>query len=265
MSIDNDRKRPFLEEPVYHGCPISWAERFFQGKVSEFRKANIEFDLFLIGIEQEIKKRKITYCDNILLLINGGAKVNWISPKKSLFRTLIKLYNYDFSPKQAVDHIEQCYTKYKRLLNDELEMGNDYELFTARIRWDSSMKDFVKLTLSPKRKNLLILEPYWIRVCFCSMQIERSDYPYNGYPDDDNKIDLIADESTYEDALSLFDYCNGNHFARRIMDITIKKLIENKIISKQPDETVSKYSKTHLFTYSVNVKRYLKLKEDKGW
>ena len=81
----------------------------------------------------------------------------------------------------------------------------------------------------------------------------------------DNKIDLIADESTYEDALSLFDYCNGNRFARRIMDITIKKLAENKIISKQPDETVSKYSKTHLFTCSVNVKRYLKLKEDKRW
>ena len=237
----------------------------FQGKVSEFRKTNKEFDLFLIGIEQEIKKRKITHCDNILLLINGGAKVNWISPKKSLFRTLIKLYNYDFSPKQAVDHIEQCYTRYQRLLNDELEMGNDYEIFTARIRWDSSVKDFVKLTLSPKRKDPLILEPYWIRVSFCSMQIERSDCPYNDYPDDDNKIDLIADESTYEDALSLFDYCNGNRFSRRIMDITIGKLIENKIISKQPDETISKYSKTRLFTYSVNVKRYLKLKEDKGW
>ena len=97
------------------------------------------------------------------------------------------------------------------------------------------------------------------------MQIKRSDCPYNDYPDDDNKIDLIADELTYEDALSLFDYCNGNYFARRIMDITIKKLIENQIISKQPDETVSKYSKIHLFTYSVKVKRYLKLKEDKGW
>ena len=59
MSINNDRKRPFLEEPVYHGCPISWAERFFQGKVSEFRKTNKEFDLFLIGIEQEIKNEKL--------------------------------------------------------------------------------------------------------------------------------------------------------------------------------------------------------------
>ena len=102
-------------------------------------------------------------------------------------------------------------------------------------------------------------------MCFCSIQIKRSNCTYNDYPDDDNKIDLIAGESTYEDALSLFDYCNGKYFARRIMDITIKKLIENQIISKQPDETVSKYSKIHLFAYSVSVKRYLKLKEDKGW
>lgn len=70
MNINNDRKRPFLEEPVYHGCPISWAERFFQGKVSEFRKANKEFDSFLIGIEQEIRERKITYWENILLFIS---------------------------------------------------------------------------------------------------------------------------------------------------------------------------------------------------
>ena len=50
----------------------------------------------------------------------------------------------------------------------------------------------------------MILEPYWIRVCFCSMQIERSDYPYNGYPDDDNKIDLII-----ETELSRLDWANA--------------------------------------------------------
>ena len=121
--------------------------------MSELRKENKEFDSFLIGIEQEIRERKITYCDNILLFISGGAKVNWVTPKKSFFRTLIKLYNYDFSPKQAVYHIERCYSNYQKLLNDEFEMDNDYELFTARIRWDSSMKDFVKINFVSKEKK----------------------------------------------------------------------------------------------------------------
>ena len=29
MIINNDRKKPFLDDHVYLGCPISWAERFF--------------------------------------------------------------------------------------------------------------------------------------------------------------------------------------------------------------------------------------------
>lgn len=261
MATNKERERPFLEEPVFHGCPISCSETYFQQKVKEFRKTNKDFDSFLVGIRQEILLRKITYCDNILLFINGGAKTNWVSPKKSLFRILIKLYNYDFSAKQAVDHIEKCYLKYQRMLNDDFEMSNEYELFTARVRWDSSIRDFVKLSLSPKRKDPLVLEPYWMRITFCSMQIERGDCPYNDYPDGDNKIDLVADESIYEEALQLFDYYNGNRFAIKIMDTAIKELIKNKIISKKPDEAVSEYSKTRLFIYQVNERRYLKLKE----
>ena len=257
-----DKKRPFLEEPVYHGCPISWAERYFRGKVAIFRKKNKEFDSFLKGLAKEIQKRQLTYCDNILLLINGEAKVNWVSPKNSLFRTLIKLYNYDFSARQAVDHIERCYISYQRLLNDTLVMSNEYQIISERTSWDSSIKDYVKLSLSPKRKDPLDLEPYWIRIKFCQMQIEQSDYPYNPYPDCDNKIELVADESTYEDSLRLFDYYNGNRFTKRIIKCAIDELSKNKIIDN-PIKFKTKYDNGVL--YRVNVHRYQKLKEEKYW
>ena len=262
MINDNDRKRPFLEEPVYHGAPLSWAEQYFQERVKEFRKENEEFDLFLKGIDQEISQRKITYCDNILLFIKGEAKVNWVSPAKSLFRTLIKLYNYDFSPRQAVDHIEACYAKYQRLLNDELEMCGEYEFYTARTRWDSSIKDFVELDLSPKRKNPLVLEPYWVRVKFCAMQVQGNNHPYNAFPERDNEIEVIAEESTYDDALRLFDCYNGNHFAKRIMDIAVKELIKHHIIRREPDVAICKLINTKYLLYSFNIRRYEKLKED---
>lgn len=261
--INNDRTRSFLEEPHYSGCPcISNSRRYFRSKLEEFRKNNTEFDVFLKGIEQEIINRKITYCDNILLFIKGEAETNWISPSRSLFRALIKLYNYDFSAKQAVDHIERCHISYQRLLNDKLEMNNEYEIFTTRSRWDSSIKDFVELSLSPKRENTHEYKPYFIRVTFCSLQVDLGSYPYNSYPTCDNKIDLIADESSYDDAISLFDYCNGNRFARRVMDVAIKELIKNKIIGEYPIDAESALSKTPLRLYQVKMKRYLKIKED---
>ena len=261
--INSDRKRPFLEAPVYHGGSLSYCgDRYFQGKVQEFREKNKEFDLFLIGIDQEIRQRKITYCDNILLFIDGKAKVNWVAGTRSLFRILIKLYNYDYSPRQAVNHIEKCYTKYQRLLNDELKMGDEYEFYIARSHWDSSIKDFVEISLSPKRSGPRVLAPYCIRVKFCSLQIVESNIPDNPYPNSENEIRLIAEESTYDDALLLFDYCNGNHFARRIMDITVKELNKHDIIRYEPKEVLNKFINIKILLYSFNIRRYEKLKKD---
>lgn len=258
--MSNDRTRPYIEEPVFHGCPISWARKYFQGQVEKYRKNYREFDAFLQEIKEDIQKRNIKYCDNILQLIDGKAQTNWVSPRKSLFRQLLKLYNYDFSGKQAVDYIERCYTSYQRLVNDVLLMGNEYEIFTARTIWDSSIRDFVKLSLCPKQKNPLELEPYFINVTFCSLQIDSGTYPYNPGLSSDNKISLVADNQTFEDALYLFDYYNGNHFVKRIIEITISELSKNKIIEKQC-EYKNKYSKSAV--YKVKVKRYYKVDPSK--
>ena len=217
--------RPLIKEPIYHGCPISWSEKYFQGKVKEYRKENKEFDIFLNELKEEILKRNINYCYNILEFINGNAKSNWVSPKDSLFRMLIKLYNSNKSVSQVIDYIEKCYITYQTLLNYEYEMLDEYEVFKDKSRWDSSIKDFIKLYLSNKKE-------YKILVKFCSLQIIESDHPYNGYPLCDSEVSIISNESIYEDALKLFDYYNGNHFNKRIINITISKLIKNNIIDK---------------------------------
>jgi hypothetical protein len=252
-TINNERKRPFIEEPAYYGCPISWAERFFQSKVEEYRKENKEFDLFLIELKDEILKQNITYCDNIIQLIDGKAKTNWVSPKNSLFRMLIKLYNYDFSGSQAVDHIKRCYLAYQRLLSDELEIVNEYEVLAQRTIWNSSIRDFVRLTIVPKREDHLKVEPYFVRVLFCSMQIQDSNYPYNGYLQCDNEVNLCSDISLYEDSLRLFDYYNGNRFSKRVMKIAVSEMIKHNIIS-DPVEIKTPYYSALL--YNVNIKRY---------
>ena len=258
--MSNDRTRPFIEEPVFHGCPISWARKYFQSQVEKYRKNFGEFDTFLLEIKEEIQKRNLKYCDNILKLINGESEANWVSPKKSLFRQLIKLFNYDFSGKQAVDYIERCYKSYQRLLNDKLLMGNEYEIFTTRTMWDSSTRDFIKLALCPKQKDLLELEPYFINVTFCSLQVDRGSYPYNPGIASDDAISIAADDSTFEDALYLFDYYNGNLFVKHVFDKATSELEKNKIIEKLCEYKAG-FSKCTL--YRVMVKRCYKVDESK--
>lgn len=72
--MDNDRTRPFLEEPVYSGVPVSWATNFLQSKIKKYRESNPLFYEYLINIYKEIKGRDLSYCDNIPLFLEGDLK-----------------------------------------------------------------------------------------------------------------------------------------------------------------------------------------------
>ena len=157
--MDNDRTRPILEVPVYSGVPASWATKFLQSKLKKYRECNPLFDEYLNNTYEEIKGRNLSYCDNILLLLEGDAKPTWITPSKSILRTIIKLFNYDLSSKQTVDYIEKCHDAYEFLLNNELKVSKEYSVFAKSCSWDNNTRDFIKLSLEPVKtsKNY-----YWV-------------------------------------------------------------------------------------------------------
>ena len=253
--MDNDRTRPFLEEPIYSGVPVSWATKFLQSKLKKYREDNPLFDEYLNKIYKEIEGRKLSYCDNILLFLKGEAKPNWITPSKSLLRTFIKLFNYVFSAKQTVDYIEKCHSVYDYLLNNELKVSSEYSIFSKTCTWDGNTRDFVQLSLVPVEQFDNYDEYYWIDIAFCSLQDTLGDVDFFG----DNKIEFKAGKAVYEDALSLFDIYQGSKFLNKCLKLTVSELIKYRVID-EPVKVTYKY--TDALFYRINKHLTFELKQE---
>ena len=225
--MEKERARPFLLEPVYHGAPLSWVQKYFRGRLHSFRKENAEFDEFLNGIEKEINERQLDYCGNILLFLNGEAEPNWISPKNSLFKMFIKLYNYDFSSKQAVDYIEKCHETYLFLIDNKLKLSNEYSVYSKRNRWDGSTIDYLEISLSPIKETKDWDDYYFIDLVFGSYQEHNRDLDYSC----NLEIHIKSGREIYEDSLKLFDYYQGNKYLNQVLQFAISELLKKKIIT----------------------------------
>ena len=223
--MEKERTRPFLLEPVFHGAPTNWAKKYFSGKLYKFRKENPEFDGFLKEIKQIIEERKLDYCDNILLFLNGDAEANWVSPKKSLFRLFIKLFNYDFSSRQTVDYIEECHSTYLNLIDEKLCLSNEYQINIEQSRWDGAIRDFLDISLNPTKEENDWDDYYFIDLHFGSIQ-ESRDVNYLC----DTKMTLRSGKTIYEDALILFDYYQGCKYLNSVLKFAIDELIKKGII-----------------------------------
>ena len=255
--MNNDRTRPFLEEPVYRCAPVSWATEYFRSKLKEYRRNNPLFDEYLNKIREEIEGRKLSYCGNILLFLKGETKTNWVSPSKSLLRTFVKLFNYDFSAKQTVDYIERCHLVYDRLLNDELKVSNEYRIFAKTCSWDGNTRDFVQLSLEPAKNPDNFDDFYWVDITFCSLQATLGDVDFFG----DNKIEFISGKAIYEDALSLFDYYQGSKFLNKCLDFATSQLIKYRIVNK-PVKIIFEFADA-LF-YKINKHLTFKIKQEES-
>ena len=253
--MNNDRTRPFLEEPVYSGVPVSWATKFLQSKLRKYRQDNPLFDEYLNKTHEEIEGRELSYCDNILLLLKGEAKANWITPSKSLLRTFIKLFNYDFSVKQTVDYIEKCHRVYDYLLNNELKVSNEYKIFAKTCFWDGNTRDFVQLSLEPVKNPDNYDDYYWVDIVFCSLQESLGDVDFFG----DNEIDFRSGKAIYQDALSLFDYYQGSKFLNKCLEFAISELTKYRIIDKPAKVT---YKHTDALFYRINKHLTFEIKQE---
>ena len=255
--MDNDRTRPFLLEPVYHGAPVSWTKKYFQGRLRQYRDNHPEFDEYLINVASEISKRELTYCDNILLLAKGDAKTNWVSPARSIFRTFIKLFNYDFSSKQTVDYLEKCHSVYEFLMNNEYVISEEYNIFSKNCTWDNNTRDFVHLYLDPINKPESWDDYFWIDITFCSLQ------EMYGDPDHfcDTEIKIRSGRDIYEDTLSLFDRFQGSKFLHKCLDTAISELRKYRVIEK-PNQINGRFY-TALF-YRINKPHSLRIEDNNG-
>lgn len=226
--MNNDRTRPFLLPPIYHGGPLSWIEKYFRGRLKVFRDENPDFNEYLKEVEQEINDRKLSFCENILLFLQGKTKPNWVCTKKSLLHMFVKLYNYDFSASQTVDYIGKCHNAYNYLLKTELKLSNEYSISIINTRWDFSARDCLKITLSPVIEPNNSDDSFFIRVNLCSITERDTDVDYQS----DTKVELIADKEIYEDALILFDYYQGNKYLNNALKFVIDSLIKYGVIRK---------------------------------
>lgn len=251
--MNNDRTRPLLEAPAYHSVPASWVTKYLQSKVEEYRHNNPLFDEYLSKTHEEIVGRDLSYCGNVLIFLEGKGEANWISPSKSLFKTFIKLFNYDFSVKQTVDYIEKCHEEYDFLLNNELKVSDTYSIFTKTCSWDGNTRDFVNLSLEPVKASNK--DCYWINVDICSLQDVLGDPDHFG----DNKIEFKSDKAIYEDALVLFDYYQGSTFLNKCLKFAISKLIQYRVIDKPVKVT---YEYSNALFYSINKHLTFKLKQE---
>ena len=240
--MNNDRTRPFLLEPVYHGAPASWSEKYFQGKLKEYRDNNPKFDEYLKEIENVLRQKKLLYYRNILHFLEGDAKTNWVSPTNSLLRTFIRFFNYDFSAKQTVDYINKSHQAYVQLLDSEYTLFKEYEIVSKRCRWDGNTRDFINVKLKPIKEPNYRDDYYWIDISFCSLQ------EMGGDPDcfGDTEITIRSGRSIYKDALYLFDYYQGSKFLHKCLDFAISKMITNNLIER-PVEMNYMYFKAQFY------------------
>lgn len=252
--MNNDRTRPFILKPVFYCAPVSWAEKYFRGKLREYRDNHLEFDEYLTEVENEIKSRELTYCENILLFLKGKSKTNWFSSRKSLFEMLIKLFNYDFSANQTVDYIEKCYSTYEFLTNNEYKISTEYKVFSKACTWDNSSRDFVGLRLIPINEPKDWNDNYWIDIIFCSLQMVGGD-PDHFY---DNEIQLRSGRDIYQDTLYLFDYYQGSKFCHKCLKTAISELLKHHVIDTPSIVTNDYFT---LLCYKINKPHSFEIKE----
>ena len=110
-----------------------------------FRSEHPDFDKFLIVIGDSLSKDNDYDFKNIIKFINDQADGNWISDSRSIFGTMVKLYNLCLSPKQAVNYIKQCYNLYQFMLNTDYHLYNTYQVLIRRDHFDGKARKFINI------------------------------------------------------------------------------------------------------------------------
>ena len=197
-----DRKRKIIHKPTFNGVPISWARTYLIGRLKSFRKENPEFDTFLNEISELIKDEKSDDYSNLIKFINNEGEGNWISPSESMLTVFVKLYNLCLSPTQAAKYIKECHDTYLKMLKRTYKLGEEYEIFIKRSRWNSDPCSFINVHLTPYKDSKTIDYSYWCDITFSTLILNDNEPLF----EPDLKIVVKGDYGKFNDALQLFEY-----------------------------------------------------------
>ncbi len=226
---DNQRSRPLLDKPIYRGCPISWAREYFRSSFSEFRRKNPSFDEFLVGLNEKLKFEEGKQYGNIIKLIDGQGEANWISPRKSIFTALIRLYNLCFSSEQALTYIHRCYRLYQFMFNSDYCLDNHYELSVKRSRWDGKARKFIDVSLNLVCRPIESDFDFWFDISLSSIAVTG----HTTYMPD-VEIKAMNSKEIFEDTLMLFVYHQEeDKLFNKLYDVAITELTKKKILVKK--------------------------------
>ena len=218
------RNREFIEKPIFCGAPISFARQYFRTRFSKFRNEHPQFNEFLIGLNIKLKEEKGDQFNNIIKLIDGEGDTNWISPKKCMFDALIKIYNYCFSPSQALTYIKRCYRLYMFMLNSDYQIDTIHDFSLRRSKWDSKARKFVEVIVEPIFPPKDIDDTFWFNVTTSSLFVSGL-----SILSPDITIQLGKGKDIINDALSLFDYYQDELLSKKIIKTVIDGLVEKDV------------------------------------
>lgn len=243
------RTREWIRKPVFHGAPISWAQKYFQGRLEKFRKDHKQFDEFLIKINKLIKAENNSDLQNIEKFIDGDGEVNWISPRQSLFDIFIKLFNLCLSPKQAFNYIVECHSIYKKMSNMDYQLCGGVELSIRRSNWDGKESKFISFSVKPKKESIDFDYEYWFDITVSLKIIEEH---LNDIKTHINQFDLRWQDEKLEDTLMLFEYYQNKGLLRKVFEAGIEELKEKGII-KEVGQEMSYSFIIHLYDTDLKI------------
>ena len=228
MNLDK-RTREWIHKPVFDGAPLSWTQRYFQGKLKEFRKEHKQFDRFLIGINKLMQAENDDDFANIEKFINGQAEANWIASEDSLFSVLIKLFNLCLSPRQAFAYIKECLAKYKEMVGTDYRLFGDAKLSIRRDQWDGKESKFISFIVEPSAEPEDSDYRYWFCITVSLKIIEGYVFDAREFTDE---FELKCRREELKDALMLFEYHQCKGLLRKVFEAGIKQLEERGAIKE---------------------------------
>ena len=223
------REREWIHKPVFHGAPVSWAEKYFRGRLKNFREEHKEFDGFLIDLFDYLKNEQDGDYKNLRLFIEGQSETNWISPAGGLFDIFIKLFNLCLSPEQAFNYIKQCHEWYLFMLNADYKISDKPEFSIRKSTWDGINTKFVSVNVLPKEEPENWDYYYWFRISSSLTVIEDS---FNDVSCHVDKIKLVCGHEKLHDALMLFSNHQNKPLLKKVFNTAINSLIDSGLIKE---------------------------------
>ena len=152
-----------------------------------------------------------------------NVKFGWVYGRlhKTMFDTLIKLYNWQFSPKEAFKYINRCHKWYAFMKNADYRFYTDPEIvITEKLTCKGNKKQILKAYLAPKRQPRNDDYVYSFRI---SLHLTASGV-LNRVDHGSYEIELESGREELEDALNLFTKHQDRSLQNKLIETCLERM-----------------------------------------